>query len=818
MDSTRFTSITKHMRTGILIICILLFSVLKNYSIEIYVSPGGEGKELGTSANPYHSIAAALEAAESFAGMEPVNILLGDGVYYLENTLSLKPEISGTVEYPFIIKAMNEGQAIISGGQHLELTWKAHKDGIHVSHVDGMLAIDQLFIDSKREEMARYPNSQPEKNVYDCWDLNHGQEADPDNDALSENRIAGWSNPEGAYLHAMHRALWGDMHWLITGKDSDGKLVMEGGWQNNRPSPMHPRYRYIENVFEELDVPGEWYYDKKGSRLYYYPHPGADLENAMVEIVRLPHLIEMNGTKEEPVQHVHIEGLVFRHAARVFMDNREPLLRSDWTVYRGGAITFNGAEHCTIRNCEFDQLGGNSIFVNNYNRHISITGCYIHESGANGIAFVGDPESVRSPIFRYGPQNYSKIDLTPGPKSDNYPADCSVSDCIIASTGRTEKQTSPVQISMSFRITITHCSIYDVPRAGVNISEGTFGGHVLEYCDIFNTVLETGDHGSFNSWGRDRFWDPDVEEMNRQVAKNPDLPSLDMVEPNIIGHNRIRCDHGWDIDLDDGSSDYRVYNNLLLNGGIKLREGYGRIVSNNIVLNNGLHPHVWPGRNGDVFRHNIVFAAHRPALMTRDIEPDGKWGKEIDYNVYASGNQDRTKFAKNQCDLNSIVADPGFVDPAKGDFRVKEGSKALAIGFTNFDMTSFGVERPALRKIAKTPDLPEIFINPAEMISDPPEKGSVFWMGATLHEPEGEKMSAYGLDYNHKGVAMVTVPEKSIAWKKGFRQGDYITGIDDQMVEGIENFLQIADGKYAPGSSIIHLYRNQDKIEVKVYW
>ena len=39
-----------------------------------------------------------------------------------------------------------------------------------------------------------------------------------------------------------------------------------------------------------------------------------------------------------------------------------------------------------------------------------------------------------------------------------------------------------------------------------NISEGTFGGHVLEHCDVFDTVRETDDHGSFNSWGRDRFW------------------------------------------------------------------------------------------------------------------------------------------------------------------------------------------------------------------------------------------------------------------------------------------------------------------------
>jgi len=346
--------------------------------------------------------------------------------------------------------------------------------------------------------------------------------------------------------------------------------------------------------------------------------------------------------------------------------------------------------------------------VNNYNRHITIKGCHIHESGANGIAFVGDPATVRNPIFRYGPQDYRNLDLTPGPMGDNYPMSCLVHDCIIERTGRTEKQTSSVQISMSRRITISHCSIYDVPRAGINISEGTFGGHVIEYCDVFNTVLETGDHGSFNSWGRDRFWDPDIPTMNREMEKNPQLPYLDMPEPNIIRNSRWRCDHGWDIDLDDGSSQYQIYNNLLLNGGIKLREGYYRRVWNNIVVNNGLHPHVWPGNNGDVITRNIFFTAHKAIAMNRGMKEDEKWGKEIDYNVFASSHADRLLYARNSCDAHSIVADPGFRDPESGDFNVDPAGEVFELGFRNFDMQGFGVLSARLKTVVKTPVIPEL--------------------------------------------------------------------------------------------------------------
>src|ERR1019366_1564304 len=114
-----------------------------------------------------------------------------------------------------------------------------------------------------------------------------------------------------------------------------------------------------------------------------------------------------------------------------------------------------------------------------------------------------------------------------------------VGDCLITRIGRFEKQTAGIQISMSQGITVRHCSIYEVPRAGINISEGTWGGHLIEGCDVFDTLLETEDHGSFNSWGRDRFWRLD----HAPESELPRLALLDAVKPTIIRNNRWRCDH-----------------------------------------------------------------------------------------------------------------------------------------------------------------------------------------------------------------------------------------------------------------------------------
>ena len=100
-----------------------------------------------------------------------------------------------------------------------------------------------------------------------------------------------------------------------------------------------------------------------------------------------------------------------------------------------------------MEDCFLDQVGGNAVFVNNYNRRVTVRGCHIAEAGANGVAFVGDPKAVRSPLFDYDQRRpLARSIARPGPKTDNYPADCLVDDCLIHHTGRVEKQTAGVQI------------------------------------------------------------------------------------------------------------------------------------------------------------------------------------------------------------------------------------------------------------------------------------------------------------------------------------------------------------------------------------
>ncbi|MFO0902200.1 MAG: PDZ domain-containing protein [Pirellulales bacterium] len=753
---------------------------------EIHVSPEGNDSNDGSAAQPLASLHVAQSRARAARG---TTVILHAGVYRIARRLEFTAEDEG-VEF----RAANEGSVVITSDRRLELKWRPLRDGIWQADLGTQLdtepvpsteaappsrwRIDELFVNGQRQRMARYPNYDPTRRPFGGFAA----------DATSRERASRWSDPAGAYLHAMHPGAWGGVHFAITGKDQNGDLLMEGGWQNNRGSALHKQHRYVEHVFEELDAPGEWFHDRKSNTLYFIPPAGVDLAKASIEFPVCSQLIRIAGTAAQSVKGVTLRGLTFRHAARTFMQTQEPLLRSDWTIARDGAVFLERTEACSLVDCEFDQVGGNAVFVSNYNRRARIVGCDLRDTGASAIAFVGDPLAVRNPLFEYGQrQSLEKIDREPGPKTDNYPADCLVEDCLIRGIGLVEKQAAGVQIAMSSRISIRHCSIYDASRAGINIGDGCWGGHRIEHCDVFDTVQETGDHGSFNSWGRDRYWG--LEKA--AIESLPELARLDAVETTVLHHNRWRCDHGWDVDLDDGSSNYEITNNVFLHGGLKLREGFHRRVANNIGVGCGFHPHVWyhlqgQGISNDEVTRNIWAGAYAPAIM-----PSGKWGREIDFNLFTTSEADRVKFASHGCDAHSLTGDPLFRNRDAGDYRVKDESPALKLGFQNFAMDDFGVRKPELKKIARTPKLPDDPPLPRLTNRGPLPALERLWRGAIIRNIAGDEFSAFGVAKEAGGVHVKATPSDSEAAADGLQPNDLIQALNDQPVKTIADLLRL---------------------------
>ena len=406
-----------------------------------------------------------------------------------------------------------------------------------------------------------------------------------------------------------------------------------------------------------------------------------------------------------------MQGFRFAHTASTYLKPYEVPSLSDWAVHRGGSIFVEGTRRCSIEDCWFDAVGGNGVFVNNYNRGFSVTGCKFTDTGDSAICFVGDLEKTN------GTQRA-------------FPYECRASNNLIHDCGFYGKQIAGIYISRSKRITVGHNLIYNMPRAGICIGDGTWGGHVIEYNHTHDTVRETSDHGPFNAWGRDRGWSLAQSHAPYTADHSLDVweATVDAMEPVIVRNNFFDEKSGWGLDLDDGASNYEIYNNISIGGvSMKLREGAYRKVYNNIWYLSKVAPcfHVGNNYNHDQYFNNITVmnpSSTRwpdglpwwPQMFYSVIAPPviGPWFDQIDKNCFFCANGDfqavvdelRAEGGKHNpvrydlrgwqklgFDLNSVFADPLFVDPLNHDFRVRPESLALTLGFKNFTMGTWGL-------------------------------------------------------------------------------------------------------------------------------
>lgn len=830
-----------------------LFTAASLFALEVHVGADGSDSNAGTKAAPFATIKAAQQALRSSGvlGKEDCTVLIHAGKYRLDAPLLFTPNDSGSEKYPVTYRSEGDGEVVITGAQPITAPWEPYKNGIYRAHVEGLMKLDQFFVNGSRQILARYPDQgagyiAEKKNKKDQRAGNAPYEGCTA-DAWSKEKAATWADPTGAFMHGMHPGLWGSQHYEVLGKKEDGSLNYQGGWQNNRSSQPHQGFRMIENVFEELNAPGEWYHDAKAGWIYYMPASKFDMASGQFEgVPQIRHLLELYGEVKQPVKtinitngnnglkstvvktfettlpvkHIHFNGIRFNGTARTFMETMEPLLRSDWSIYRGGAVHLRGTEGITIENCRFEELGGNVVFVDGYNRGVVIrSNCFL-KNGASDVNFVGSPAAVRDPLFGYTAPSYpvDKIDPKAGPMTEEYPADCLVEDNLMTRCGRVEKQVAGVNMSMSSRITVRHNTISHTPRAAINVCDGTWGGHLIEWNDCFETVLETHDHGAFNGWGRDRIWHgcgksgPKEKDKNGKpiisyyIEKYPDSPRWDAYQPTIIRNNRLQCDHGWDIDLDDGCTNYEVYNNLCLSGGLKTREGYYRVVTNNVILGGGYTCNVpFPKPTYDVCERNILWGT----IVYNSSRP-GLWGgvrnNNFVHNPHEKGAVSATSLQQQTADdADSLYGNAQFLAPEKGDFQVAGDSPALKLGFKNFPMMGFGVVSEKLKVGAGGPTLRL----PAEAVKNnfKGEKIQTLF-GASFKTLNSEAdLTATGM-FEKTGTLLIDVPKTSPLSAYGFESDDVVLEIDGKKTKTALQFIEIFEGLKA-GSHMAAIWRDQ---------
>jgi len=700
-----------------------------------YVAPDGNDNNPGTEAQPFATLGRARDAVREAKPQAtgPITVFVRQGTYYLAEPLVLAPEDSGKADAPIRYQAYPGQKPTVSGGLKLDLDWQPYKDGIMKASVhlaaESLAKIDQLFVNGERKHRARYPSFDPEdpsakgKGLIPTGEQFGRPPTELEFYPPPDGSVpfAKWKHPEEAFLHV--RWFYGTFIHQLRGIDLEKNrfLLGRGGWHWNTRVFQDAHYLhfsrcYIDNVFEELNTPGEWYLDKREGVLYYMPEEGEDMTTACVEVPRLRQLVEFRGTEDDPVRHITFSGFQFTHTTTVFMEPWEAASMGDWAIHRSGALFMEGAEDCAVENSLFRATGGNAVFMNNYNVRNKVSGCTFTETGESAVCLVG---------FNFGRLGTARP----------FPDECVVHNNHMHHLGEYNTQVAGIFLACCQKTLVSHNDIHDVPRAAVLVHDPTWGGHIIEYNKLYDTCQDSVDHGPFNSWGRTRHW-------CYNQSHGPDFPSHpagnvkdDALYTTVIRYNYLedRDRRNFGVDMDDGTCNYHIHHNLLVGCPIKFREGTDCLAENNIVIDSGIATRIDTPyeHNTNKFIRNIVVLrkdmglgesycvspedARRHFYHAMQCPLEGPLLEKIDNNVFWSdlgefkacvtpgSNGKRPgkgleteilsleEWQQRGYDVHSIFADPMFVDPDNGDYRVGPESPALELGFENFDMDKFGL-------------------------------------------------------------------------------------------------------------------------------
>ena len=262
----------------------------------LYVAPDGDDAEgNGTIDHPYASMDQAREAVRELNRdmEEDIVVYLRGGNYTVDRTIQFGPEDSGTNGHTITYKAYPGETPVLNGGVKVE-GWKKDPDhpNFYVAELNRDKRLRTLYVNGQRAYMA-YRSLQA-RGGYGTHKITKGEGEYAWEDLQSfdgtkfnaRDLPADIRNPEDIELQST--MTWNTLtvaaRGIQTAEDGStvvlyeqpyGVIGVSGGY---RPSGENKVY----NVFEFLDEPGEFYFDKKEKKLYYYPREGENMETAEV--------------------------------------------------------------------------------------------------------------------------------------------------------------------------------------------------------------------------------------------------------------------------------------------------------------------------------------------------------------------------------------------------------------------------------------------------------------------------------------------------------------------------------------------------------
>ncbi len=287
---------------------------------KIYVSKDGSDANKGTIDKPVKTIERAMEIASSGPIGEGKVIYIREGIYDVSSGLNIPAGLSGTEKNPSFISAYPGEDVVLSGGISVKgsefkvadddtamrkLPDKAKGKVYSVNLYDlGYTGIPQaknasLSVDGTEYTIARWPNATSvamgevkgaKSGVYDIGPVTHsgfGNAITGDTGAgfefkFIDPRPLSWENNDDIWLYGAFAVEYTRGYKRVRSINEEKMSIRTYDHEAlGATYDSHNSYYYL-NILEELDIPGEWYFDKASGMLYLWPI--SDLEDSEVSI------------------------------------------------------------------------------------------------------------------------------------------------------------------------------------------------------------------------------------------------------------------------------------------------------------------------------------------------------------------------------------------------------------------------------------------------------------------------------------------------------------------------------------------------------
>ena len=653
---------------------------------EWFVAPDGDDRWSGRLSapdgthgdGPFATLARAQQAVraarEHASGARTVQV--HGGRYELTAPMEFTPADSGTAEQPVTWRAVTGETPVLSGGVRLSGFTRDAKGRwtLTLPAVQrGEWAFNQLWVDGGRRYRPRLPR-----------DTYHVIEAElaPSPAAMGKgfdrfryhdgDLDPNWRNQGDIEVLAFHQ--WEMSRLRVQSIDAatrtlqfTGHTICAEPWTGLRTG-----WRYLlENVAEALDTPGEWYLDRPSGTLTYIPLPGEDLASAEVIAPRCDQLLRIAGDAAHGrfVEHLHFAGLTFAHTAWTLKPEGYSYYQAEMII--PATVVASGLRDASFSDCTIIHTGGYGLELGAGCKRTTLRACVFTDLSAGGIK-IGEG-AVHEDDAQVASHN-------------------TIDNCLILAGGRVHPAGIGIWIGQSHDNRVTHCEVADFYYSAVSLGwtwgYGPSNGHhnTVAWCHLHHLgqgVLS--DMGGIYNLG---------------------------VSPGTTFHHNLIHDvesfsyGGWGLYTDEGSSGVTMEDNLVhhtSSSGFHQHYGRDNVIRNNIFAY-GREAQVMRTRDEDhlsfTLERNILLAHAAPLL-------GGNWNGDghrfaLDRNVYwdEDGSVDfagrsLTEWRKKGIDAGSVVADPQFTAPAAGDFSLKAGSPALALGFQPLDLRSAGIQPSA---------------------------------------------------------------------------------------------------------------------------